>query len=532
MSASLFIHPRIHTMADDRPVDGAIAVRDGRIVYVGAVDQARDALGASAEEVRLDGAAVMPVFHDAHIHLGNLARELVAPDLRGASTHAEVVARLRGYARTARVSDWVVGGRWDRNEWGDHGVPHRRTLDDIFGGTPVSMPSVDGHATWANTAALRIAGIDASSPDPAGGRIEREADGTPTGLLLESAAHRVRHIAEKSLDGFLPSLLGVVQEQLIAVGIGHVTDLDGEEVRDALLRMHASERLLLRVHKGVQAVALSTAIAEGRRTGDGDDRFTTGPVKFFADGALGPQTALMHEHFHGHPDNRGIAVTDPEELLAGVRRANEHGLAAATHAIGDRANTNVLDAYERVVPIARAAGLRNRIEHAQHIRPSDLPRLRAHGIIASLQPTHCTSDYPLSVELLGDRDTLHYPWRSLLDGGVALAFGSDAPVEPINPFYGVHAAVTRRTREGEPAGGREPHERLTILEALRAFTLGAAFAAGLERTAGSLEAGKYADFIVLDSDPLTMNPDELWKTAVSTTVISGSIVHHNTLETE
>lgn len=532
MSASLYLHPRIHTLEGEDAIDGAIAVRDGRIAFVGTTEDARCALGdASVEEIRLGGAAVMPVFHDAHIHLGNLARELVAPDLRGAGSHASVVERLHEYARAPRVSHWVVGGRWDRNSWHDRTAPRRETLDAIFGNTPVSLPSVDGHANWANSAALRIAGIDVATADPAGGRIDRDADGQPTGLLLEAAADMVRRPAEQSLDAQLPQLLHIVQRDLLTVGIAQVTDLDGEEVRDALLDMHRRDELVMRVHKGIPSRALEQAIDEGRRTGDGDERFTVGPVKLFADGALGPRTALMHEDFAHDPGNHGIAVMDPDALAAAVQLANFYGIAVATHAIGDLANTNVLDAYEQVAAITRAQRLRNRIEHAQHIRPTDLQRFRALGIVASSQPSHCTTDYPLSTQLLGDRDTLHYPWRTLLDGDVPLAFGSDAPVEPTNPFYGVHAAVTRRTRSGEPLDGREPEQRITVREALRAFTLGSAYAAGLEASHGTLAVGKYADFITLDNDPFTMRPDDLWKTAVLTTVVSGSIHHHNTLET-
>lgn len=531
MSAALYLHPRIHTLVGTTPIDGAIAVRDGRIVHVGSVEQGRDALGTHAVEIPLPGAALMPAFHDAHIHLGNLARELVAPDLRSAGSHTEVVARLKAYARSAPPATWVVGGRWDRNAWEDREQPHRRTLDAIFGPTPVSLPSVDGHANWASSAALRIAGIDAGTPDPPGGRIERDADGEPTGLLLEAAAGLVRDLAERSLEEQLPALLRVIQQNLLSVGVAQVTDLDGEDVRAALLHEHHAGRLRMRVHKGIPASALHTAVAEGRRTGSGDAQFTTGPVKFFADGALGPHTALMHQHFVGDPHNHGIAVMDQEDLLAGARLANENGIAVATHAIGDLANTRVIEVYARLAGVAAEQGLRNRIEHAQHLRPQDLALLSAHRIVASQQPTHCTSDYPLSVQLLGDRDTLHYPWRTLLEAGVPVAFGSDAPVEPVNPFYGVHAAVTRRTRNGEPASGREPHERITVRQAVSAFTLGAAYAAGLEQDSGTLQSGKHADFITLDTDPFASDPDDLWKTAVSTTVVAGTIVHHNTQET-
>ena len=523
MTSALYVHPRIRTLADDRHIDGAIAVRHGRIAHVGTLSEAREALGRSVDEFELPGETVIPAFHDAHIHCGNLAREMVAPDLRDAGSHGDVIARLRDY-RLAEGGTWVVGGRWDRNAWSDRTAPHRSDLDAIFGDVPVSMPSVDGHANWANSAALRLAGIDSSTPDPAGGRIERDEHGEPTGILLESAATRVRRIAEASLDAQLPALMRTVQRRLLEAGIGHVTDLDGEDVRSALLAMHSRGELVMRVHKGVQAKAMPIAIAEGRRTGEGDDVFTNGPAKFFADGALGPRSALMHAAYEGSADS-GIAVTEADALLDGVRTANEHGIAAAVHAIGDLANSTVLDVFEAVAETARAGGLRNRIEHAQHLRPSDISRFAKLGVIPSQQPVHATTDFPLSVQLLGDRATAHYPWRSLLDSGATLAFGSDAPVEPINPFYGVHAAVTRKTRADAPDGGREPDERLSVLEALRAFTAGPAYAAGLEASAGSLAVGMHADFIAVDQDPFTMSGDDLWKAKTLTTIVAGSIAH-------
>lgn len=583
MSLKLFAHPRIYTLEaaatsahtraasaparahathtpNPTPIDGVIAVRDGRILFVGSEEDARAAVQAAAsaspttdtnpahsaspatrpgptatptatpsasptpELVRLPGAAIVPGFHDAHFHLGHFARSLAAPDVRDATSYDDVLARLRAYRPTTA---WVTGGRWNRNAWADRTTPHRRDLDAIFGDTPAVLPSIDGHAAWANSAALRLANIDTNTPDPAGGRIDRDEYGEPTGILLEAAADTVRKLAIAGEEAALPGLLQTAQRMLLRSGLTHITEIDGEDVRTALLALHRQGDLRMRVHKAVRAADLPRALNEGRRTGDGDAMFTTGPVKFFSDGALGPHTAHFHEPYAHEPENFGIPTASREELADAIRRANAGGLACAIHAIGDAANTTVLDAYEDAGPTT----LRNRIEHAQHLRPADVPRFARLGVVASMQPTHATSDYPLSREALGDRDVRHYPWRELLDAGAHLAFGSDCPVEAFEPMYGVHAAVTRTRRDGEPVGGREPEQALDVFTALRTFTLGSAYAAGLDHEFGTLAPGKHADFVALDHDPFTHNPADLWRIQPLATVVAGEFAYHAEQET-
>lgn len=523
MSAEVFVHNRIHTLERAEPINGAIVVNNGRVIAVTSLNEARELAGAKAKEIRLDGEAVLPGLHDSHIHIGNMAREVAAPNLRGATTYAEVLTRLQTFSDSFPDLAWICGGRWNANVWADSAQPSRYDLDRIFGLRPAVLVSADGHANWANTAALNFAGIDRNTPDMPGGEIVRDAVGEPTGLLLENAGKPLRKHAESTLNLGLPKLLKTVFHELLATGITMVTDFDGEEVRRAMLSLKNSGELNVRINKGQPASDLELAIREGRRTGEGDDFFRVGPVKFFSDGALGPRTAHMCFNYEGESSNTGIEVMTLEQLVEGFRKANAHGLAVATHAIGDKANEITLNACAEVAKIAKWNGLKNRIEHAQHIRPQDIKRFAELDVVASQQPIHCTSDYPLSVKLLGNRNTRHYPWRSLIDSGVTCAFGSDAPVETPNPFLGIHAAATRENGYGQPSGGREPEERISVLEALLGYTVWGAKAMGIESIAGSLSSGKYADFITVDRDPLTAVPQKISSTRVLTTVINGQI---------
>jgi predicted amidohydrolase YtcJ len=333
----------------------------------------------------------------------------------------------------------------------------------------------------------------------------------------------LRDLMGSPLAGDLLDQILVAQDHLLSLGLTGIHDIDGEDAREAYLRLREQGRLKLRVHKAIPAPHLDAAIEEGRRTGQGDEWFSTGPVKFFADGALGSHTAHMTEPFAGEGCNRGIEVIPYPDLVELVRKAARAGIAVATHAIGDRANRLVLAAYAEVLDVSRQHGLRHRIEHAQHIAHDSLPEFARLGVIPSLQPTHCTSDIPLTDALLAGHSVANYPWRSLLDSGATLAFGSDAPVEDPNPFHALHAAVTRQTRAGEPDGGWEPHQRIHLGEAITAHTSGPAYAAGLADRLGQLRPGWLADFIAVDADPFAVSPTELRDLEVAMTVVGGDL---------
>ncbi|GAB3919469.1 amidohydrolase [Microlunatus endophyticus] len=517
MPVRIFRNARIYTGDPSQPVVSALAAQGERLVAVGDESSVREAVTGPVELIDLDGACVLPGLYDAHIHTANLARDLTSLDLRGAGSLAEALQRVTDFLPQLPDGVWLSGGRWDSNRWDVPVQPNRQALDSVCPDRPADLSSIDGHTHWVNTAALRAAGIDRGTPDPIGGEIVRDLDGEPTGILREAATGLLGGMAAASDTRDLADRLLDAQVLLLSVGLTSVHDIDSEDCRAAYLSLRDAGKLKIRVHKAIPVTALELAIEEGRCTGDGDDWFRTGPVKLFSDGALGSHTCHMSEPF---PDgSHGIAVTPYEDLVRLVGRANSAGIAVATHAIGDQAATLVLDAYQQ----AATGGLRNRIEHAQHLQWADIKRMAQLGVVASMQPTHCTSDIDLVRELLGDRDIASYAWRSVLDAGAPLAFGSDAPVEEPNPFYGIHAAVSRMRRDGTPPDGFQPEQRLSVSEAISAFTLGSAYAAGEERDKGALTVGRLADFIVVDTDPYLSELADLSRTRVRASVVGGEV---------
>lgn len=489
-----FHHPHIWTGDPRTPWTTRLVVRDGVVEHVGEGGPSADA------DVDLPGELVIPGLHDAHAHTGAVARALYQVDVNAATSLQEALVGVREYAAARPAGSWIRGGRWDCNRWSVPRQPTRHDLDAATGEHPAALESVDAHTVWANSAALRLAGVTRDTPDPDGGQIVRDEHGEPTGILRENAGALLTDaLAAEPED--LAGQLRIAQAQMLALGLTSVTDIDGEDVRAAYQSLHDAGELHLRVAKAVRQGDLELALAEGRRTGDGDDLLSTGPLKLFSDGALGSHTCHMTHPIGPDSSNHGMAVLTVEQMTQLAERAVRGGLSVATHAIGDAAAAGVLDAYERLTAnLALSDGLRLRIEHAQHLRPADVARMARLGVVASMQPTHCTSDYALVDALLAGHDLVSYGWATLLAAGVPLAFGSDAPVESVNPFFALHAAVTRQGYDGQPAGGWQPAERVSMEQAIAAHTLGAAYADGAAHRKGSLAVGKLADFVAVDTD--------------------------------
>jgi len=490
----------------------AIAIRDGRVFAVGDDDDMRLLCGPGGEVTNLGGRTVVPGLVDAHVHLSNYARFLQNVDLNDALS-AQHAAELVG-ARASELPGgrWVLGSGWDQNRWPDREFPTAAQLDALVPRHPVYLTARSGHAAWVNSAALRQAGITASTSDPPHGRLGRDEVGTPDGMLFEGPAMDLvaRHIAQPTPEELAEAVLAAIQRAHRG-GLTGIHDFDGSLAFKAYQLLKARGDLTLRIVKNIPVEHLDAAIEVGLRWGFGDDWLRIGGVKTFADGALGPRTAWMVQPYEGEPDNYGICVTDPEEMKENVSRASAAGLPSTIHAIGDRAVHHVLDVFEAVRAEESQRGIppttiRHRIEHVQIIQPQDAGRLAELGLIASMQPNHAISDMLMADRYWGERANFAYNWRLQLDAGAVLALGSDAPIEPIEPLPNIQAAVTRRRPDGfpGPAGWRSSARGcLTVEEALRGFTTGPAYAAGMEDRLGQLAPGFLADLVVLERDIFT-----------------------------
>lgn len=528
MKGTLFLHGKIHTFDPHRPHVEALATSGGRIIAIGPAADLRSTYSGFTH-VDLGGRPVFPGFVDSHIHLAAYGISLRRVELRDARTLAEAVSRVGAAAKRVRPGEWVRGRGWDKNLWPEDRFPTKDDLDAATGDTPVMLASKDGHLAWVNSSALGLAGIDARTVDPSGGEIARDRRGEPTGILKEEAVGLIRKAiptedAESIEAGIREAMAVMHRFGIVAVHSFVGTDaFDGAATFAAYQRLVAFDALRLRVWMTVPEDNLDAAIRSGVRTGFGNDWLRIGPVKIFADGTLGSQTASMFEPFENQPGNTGIAVHSRAELIDLVGRAVGAGLWCAIHAIGDQANRWVLDAYEAHDETSQRERARHRIEHVQLLHPDDLPRLARLRVTASMQPIHCTNDRDIGERYWGRRSRYAYAWRSLLRAGTVLAFGSDAPVETPDVFQGLYASVTRM-RPAEPdAPPWYPEETLTMQEALEAYTMGAAVAAGQEQMSGSLTPGKYADFVVLNQELLAVPSEDILQTRVLATVVGGEI---------
>jgi predicted amidohydrolase YtcJ len=520
---------RIYTVDDTRPVAEAMAVRDGRIVFVGSDRGALTFRGANTRLLELNGHTVIPGMIDAHAHLDGLGTALRTVDLVGTRSFDEVIARVAARARELPAGSWVVGRGWDQNQWGDTRFPAHDALSRAVPAHPVYLTRVDGHAALVNEAALRAAEVTATTADPDGGRIERKDDGAPAGVLVDAAMGLVsRRIPAVPRAEQRAALRAAIAEsnRWGLTGI-HDAGVDASTI-DLYEEMARAGEYNLRNYVMIRSddTSLERYFRRGPQNGLHNGRIWIRSIKISADGALGSRGAALLEPYSDEAHHSGLVLTSPERVREVAIRALRAGFQLNTHAIGDRANRFVLDAYEAALAEAPRADHRFRVEHAQIVHPQDIPRFAALDVIPSMQASHQTSDMYWAERRLGSTRLLGaYAWRSLLDHGVIIPNGSDFPVEAVNPLISFHSSISRQDADNFPAGGWFPAQRMTRDEALRSMTIWPAYAAFQEEDLGSLTPGKYADFVILDRDIMRVAAEDVLTTRVLATYLGGRAVY-------
>jgi predicted amidohydrolase YtcJ len=524
--ADLVLFGGVVRTLDGEKTASAIAARKGRIVRVGSDAEVKALATDRSQVIDLAGRTVVPGLIDSHMHLFGLGRMSQEVDLVGTKSVKEIQERVAKAVKESSGS-WIQGRGWDQNDWeGAKAFPSARDLDAVSLDRPIVLRRIDGHAIWVNGAALKAAGVTAKTPDPAGGKIVRER-GEPTGIFIDNAMNLVEAKLPQPTIEELEKQALAGERACLEAGLVAVHDMGlGRAELEALRRLDDAGRLHLRVYAMVDGGAedLAALFGDGPRIPkDETSRLTIRGVKFFMDGALGSRGAALLAPYADDPKNSGLVLMELGEYESRVRLAKERGFQVSTHAIGDRANRSTLDVYERVFGSELRAA-RPRVEHAQVVSLEDLPRFSKLGVIASMQPTHATSDMPWAEKRVGpERIKGAYAWKTLLSSGATIASGSDAPVESISPILGLYAAMTRQEPTEKPAPPWRGDERMTPLEALQSFTGAGAFASFREGEAGVLKEGFVADMTVLDRDPLAIDPHALLDAKVELTIVGGSI---------
>ena len=511
----------------DQLSDGtAVAVTGNRIVLVG-TDAEMDALiGQQTVRIDAEGGLVAPGFIDSHVHLLTGGLHLASVQLRDARSKEEFVSRIADFASRSAPGEWIIGGDWDHTGWGGQ-LPERAWIDAVTPDNPVWINRLDGHMALANSAALNIAGVTARSADVAGGEIVRRANGEPTGILKDNAMVLIDRAVPEFTVRQRTDALKAAMAFLLEQGVTSVHDMAGEPGSyEALRVLHDRDDMSVRVYEAFPLSQWRSLQSEIDNRGTGDDWLRIGGLKGFVDGSLGSHTAAFFEPFSDAPNDSGLFVTPPDSLKAWMIASDSLGLQNFVHAIGDRAIATILGIMEDVAAANGPRDRRFRVEHAQHIRPDDLPRFAADGVIASMQPYHAIDDGRWAEDVIGpDRIKSTYAFRSLIDGGAQLAFGSDWFVAPPTPIEGIYAAVTRRTLDGQNPAGWVPEQKISVEEALRAYTTGASFAGFSEKSVGSLQSGYLADIVILDRDILAEPVDSLGSARIRMTISNGKVVY-------
>ena len=526
----ILVNGKIWTGNSAQPQAEAVACIDGRIVAVGATADVRRWAGPHTRVVDLGGKLVVPGFNDAHVHFVEGGSDLAGVQLRDAKSEAEFRDRIHAFAAKLPKGRWILGGNWDHENWTPARLPTRQLIDEAAGDHPVFINRLDGHMSLANSAALKLAGITRQTPDPPGGAIVRDANGEPAGVLKDAAQSAVWRVIPAASDAEVAEAVRAAMRYAAENGVTSVQDMSASpEYLRVYQRLLQRGELTVRI-SGHQPLASWKRLADaGIVAGFGGPMLHIGGLKGFADGSLGSTTALFFAPYLDAPSTSGLPASDmiPEtKMQEQIADADRAGLQIAVHAIGDKANHLILNFFEEAIAKNGARDRRFRIEHAQHLAAADIPRFRKLGVIASMQPYHAIDDGRWAEKRIGpERAKGTYAFRSLLDSGAVLAFGSDWFVAPMVPLMGIYGAATRRTLDSKHPGGWVPEQKITVAEALRSYTWGSAYASFEEKIKGTIEPGKLADLVVLSRDILTIDPAEIDRVKVQTTIFEGRVVY-------
>jgi hypothetical protein len=533
VSADLvLVNGKVWTVDPQQPEAQAIAVWNGQILKVGSDEEVKKLVGANTKVIDVGGKRVMPGFTDSHLHFLGGGLQLARVELKDCPNEAEFGKRLKEFDSKTPTDRWMLGGNWDHDRTFGGKLPTAETLDQFVKNRPVFLRRYDGHMAVANTTALKMARITADTKDPDGGVIERAADGkTPTGVLKDNAMSLVDRLIPEPNEAEIVEAVRAAMKACAEQGVTSVQDMDGSssETRRKLFRvlqrLAARGELTTRIDLRWPIAAQKELATIGAEANFGNGFLRIGGLKGFMDGSLGSSTAKMFTGYESDAKNTGVFITQPSQMLRWVQEADQAGLNVCVHAIGDEANAKLLDIFAEVSKQNGAGDRRFRIEHVQHLRPEDYPRFKAGGVVASMQPYHVSDDGRWAEGRIGKkRCESSYAYRSLLDAGAVLAFGSDWPVAPLDVLAGIDAAVNRRTLDGKDPNGWFPAQRITVAEAVAAYTFGGAFGGHQEKERGTLTAGKVADFVVLSRDIFAaVEKDKIADTKVDLTIVGGKV---------
>jgi len=524
----VILNAKVRTMDRAKPSAEAVAVAGSKIVAVGTNAEIRAVAGTNTKTIDAKGKLVIPGFNDSHVHFLEGGFQLSAVDLRDAKSPEEFVRRIKDFAAKLPKGRWILGGKWDHENWTPNNLPTRQMIDSVTPDNPVFIDRLDGHMALANSLALKLASVTKDTKDVEGGLIVRDAGGNPTGVLKDAAMSYVNKvIPESSFEQKLEAAQAAT-DYAASLGVTSVQDMSAGKDVGVYQELARQGKLKTRVYAVSPLPDWERLGKTGVRAAFGDEMLRIGGLKGYSDGSLGSTTAWFFEPYLDDPKSTGLPADEIPKMYENVSNADKAGLQIMIHAIGDKANDAVISAFERVARENGSRDRRFRVEHAQHLRIEDIKRFGAAKIVASMQPFHLIDDGRWAYKRLDEKRLKGtYAFRTFLDSGASLAFGTDWAVAPLNPILGIYAAVTRRTLDDKNPNGWLPEQKISVEETVRAYTSGSAYAEFQENSKGTITVGKLADFVILSDDIFTLNPNDIRQTKVLTTVMDGKIIYEN-----